>query len=122
MNVVSFDPNYKSSKHQVTYMNARYWNGRTTLRAQGFVSDDPEVIRVFEAAGAKRVDPKTDKFVEDVVYEEPKEEVRVEQEEQKVNWRELSWPEMRSLASQHSETPVMSKVQAEEVLSNVYGE
>lgn len=130
MNIVSFDPNFKAEKHVVTYINKKYWNGRV-LRAQAVVSDDPQVLEVYQKAGIPTFEEKMrdleikrgKKEVEHGVQqaqEEKEEQVasssELDNSEESTDWRDLPFFSMRALALKHTDQTVRTKQDVVSVL------
>ena len=125
---------------KVTWSNPKFWNGvPRPIHDAVYAPDYPEIERVHEEHG--KVIWRPDETVEEkgdvqsderiVVDDVPNmdnphaveivaaEEVNQEEIEAPIdqyNWRELSWPKLRSLATEFTEDPIKSKAQATEVL------
>jgi hypothetical protein len=141
-----------TKKFLVTRSNPQYWkrDGVRNKFEYVFAPNYPEIEKAYYDAGKKiyRPDPNDEKsFTEDAEpapvpsKEESVEEIsqasEVEDASESVNassveenegedgephWSELSWPKMRSKASQLTDEPISSKEFAKEVLQNAEDE
>lgn len=114
------------------YGNRRFWDGGFRFNADAvYAPDYPEIEEVYKASGRRVYRPEvqpapTTQPVDEKPAGEPvtasEDEDQGEPEDTPMNWRDLSWPKMRSLAKQFTDEPIKSKEQAEEILIAAEGE
>ena len=128
----------------VTWSNPKFWNGvPRPIHDAVYAPDYPEIEKTHEKYGKVIWRPEEETKEEtglqsderivvddvpDVAYDESEEAddsetetneeevVDEEENDEGEDWRNLSWPKMRSLATEFTEEPVKSKAQAQEVL------
>ena len=110
---------------EVRFMARNMFDGRAFNRATHIFSPHSKEIEDVYAKAGKRVvrkqealGPKVEKF-EDMASPE---DVKAEDVQESKHWSELSWPKMRSLATDFTDEPIKSKEQAKEILEKAESE
>lgn len=108
-------------KGEIQHMNPKLFKGKVPALADYVISDDPEVVRLFEEKGvidyakvqSKEEEPKTEKL------EEKQAELSEEKEEQVIpeDWESLPFFTQRSIARKFDST-VNTKEEVVAVLSS----
>lgn len=107
--------------YTVQYGNPRFYKSPRPKYDMVYAPSYPNIEKDYEKLGKKIFrKSSTDTSSESVSTEEVdavtegKEEPETQQE---VHWSELSWPKMRSLATNFTDEPIKTKEQAQEILS-----
>ena len=138
--IVAYDPLEPIKGYRIQKSNPAYYNKPRMTFDFVYAPSYPKIEAEFVAAGIPAFRPESAEQPEPIVepvqapveavepVSEPEQpepqgepenepEAAVEDEnEEEGDWRDLSWPKLRSLAAQHSEEPIKSKDQAISVL------
>ena len=114
----------------VRYKKERSWTGSVVTRCNAVKATRPDIIEAYAAHGIPTYEELTNGETQEETRQEERQEeqeVETEQEIQELlqaspeipdGWRELPWPQLRSLACSLTDEPVKSKEQAIEVIES----
>lgn len=103
---------------EVRYMARNMFDGRLFNRATHIFSPHSKEIEDAYAKAGKRVVRKQEEVEPS---SEPKTSTEKVEDKPK-HWSEMSWPKMRSLATNYTDDPINSKEQAKEILAQAESE
>lgn len=112
-------------QYDVKKTNPKYWKQDGVRKNFHFfyAPNHPEIIVAYEAEGMKQLVMETPKVVETVPERPIRDAEQASgQEEVQTPWRDLSWPLMRSKATEFTDEPIKNKEMAVQVLEQAESE